>query len=77
MFEIFPLASFLILSALISGRIIFLKRKGIKVSQTSSVRNKSILFLYPFFSLFMLLWLFEIAKPAFQISISIFHETIT
>lgn len=77
LFEIFPLASFLILGALISGRIIFLKRKGIKVSQVNSGRKKLTLFLYPIFSFLMLLWLFELAKPAFQISISMLPETIT
>ena len=77
LFEIFPLASVLIIGVLISGRIIFLKRNGIKVSQASSGKNNSTLFLYTFFFLFMLLWLFELAKPAFQISISVLPETVT
>jgi len=76
LFAIYPLASFLIIGTLISGRIILLKRKGIKVSQVNSGRIKSTLFLYPIFLFLMLLWLFEIAKPAFQISISILPETI-
>ena len=76
-FEIFPLASFLILIFLILGRVFFLKRKGVKVSSGSVKKIKSTVFLYPVFILILLLWVWEIAKPAFQISVSMLPESIT
>ena len=76
-FEIFPLLSFLILTSLISGRIIFLKRKGVKVSASSGKKDKTTVFLYPVFLLILFLWIWEIAKSLFQISVSILPESIT
>lgn len=74
-FEIFPFASFLVLTFLISGRIYFLKSKGINVSSGSSTRKKSQLFLYSIFLLIFFLWMFEIAKPAFQFSFSVLPKS--
>jgi protein-S-isoprenylcysteine O-methyltransferase Ste14 len=76
-FEIFPFLSFLILTSLISERIIFLKRKGVKISSARRKAVKTALFIYPVFLVIMLLWLWEIAKPVFQVSVSILHESIT
>ena len=76
-FEVFPLASFLVLILLISGRTFFLKRKGITVSSGSQRKKKFLLFLYPVFLLILLLWLLEIVKPAFQISVSVLPVLVT
>jgi protein-S-isoprenylcysteine O-methyltransferase Ste14 len=76
-FEIFPIASFLILLLLITGRIIFLKRKGITVNSVASERRKSMIPLYFLFFLFALLWLLQLAKPTFQFSFSVLPEAIT
>lgn len=76
-FEILPLASFLVLIFLISGRVIFLKRSGVKVSSASAKRNKFRLFLYLLFLPILFLWLFELVKPAFQISFSVLPESFT
>lgn len=65
-FDIFPLASFIVLIVMISGRIILLKRKGIRVSSSTGKKNKPALFLYPLFLALLLLWLFEIVKPLFH-----------
>ena len=76
-FEIFPLASFLLLIILIYGRVVILKRKGVKVSSGSGKKGKTSVFLFPVFFLILLLWVWEIAKPVFQVSVSILHESIT
>ncbi|TNF40784.1 MAG: isoprenylcysteine carboxylmethyltransferase family protein [Bacteroidetes bacterium] len=76
-FEIFPLISFLILIFMISGRVFFLKRKGVKISSASKKAVKTSLFIYPVFLVIMFLWLLEISKPVFQISFSVLPETIT
>ena len=76
-FEIFPFLSFLILTTLISGRIIFLNRKGVKVSSGSGKQNKTTVFLYPVFVMILLLWIWEMMKPAFQINFSILPEKLT
>jgi len=70
-FEIFPFGSFLILLILISGRVVFLKRKGVQVSSDSGKKNKPVLLLFSAFLLIILMWLFELIKPAFQISFSV------
>ena len=76
-FEIIPFLSFLILIFMISGRVVFLKRKGVKTSSARRKVVKTALFIYPVFLVIMLLWLWEILKPIFQISFSILPETIT
>ena len=76
-FEIFPLVSFLILIFMILGRVVFLKRKGVKISSAGRKAVKNALFIYPVFLVIMLLWLWEISKPVFQISFSVLPETIT
>ena len=76
-FEIFPLVSFLILILMISGRVFFLKRKGVKTSSAGRKAVKTALFIYPVFLLIMFLWLWEISRPVFQISFSVLPETIT
>jgi protein-S-isoprenylcysteine O-methyltransferase Ste14 len=76
-FEIFPLAGSLVLTFLISGRICFLKSKGINLSSGSSARKKSQLFLYSIFLLILFLWMFEIAKPAFQFSFSVLPKSFS
>jgi protein-S-isoprenylcysteine O-methyltransferase Ste14 len=75
-FEIFPLASFLVLIILIYGRIVFLKRKGIQVSSGSGKKNRTTVFLYPVFFLILLLWVWEIMKPAFNMTVSILPEKL-
>lgn len=76
-FKIFPLASFLILIFLILGRVVFLKLKGVKVSAGSGKKIKTTVFLYPVFLLILLLWVWEMMKPAFQITFSILPKKLT
>jgi protein-S-isoprenylcysteine O-methyltransferase Ste14 len=76
-FEIYPFASFLVFILLISGKIFVLKKKGISVNSGSAKKKTNLVFLYPIFLLILFLWLFQIAKPAFQITLSILPETFT
>jgi len=76
-FDIFPLASFIVLIFMISGRIILLKQKGIRVSSNAGKKNKPAFFLYPLFLPLLLLWLFEITKPLFQFSCSVLPGSVT
>jgi protein-S-isoprenylcysteine O-methyltransferase Ste14 len=76
-FNWFPILSFLIFAFILSGRIYYLKQNSIKVSSGSAKTGKVKLSLYLVFLLIMLLWLFEIIKPAFQISVSVFPDFIT
>jgi protein-S-isoprenylcysteine O-methyltransferase Ste14 len=75
--EIFPFSGFLVLIFLISERIFYLKRNGIKVSSETRSSSKTKVILYPVFLLILLLFLFESIKPVFQISFSILPETLT
>jgi len=75
-FEIFPFISFLALITLISGRIFFLKRKGINVSSESVKKNRLGIFVYSAFLLILLLWLFELTKFAFHFSISVLPKVL-
>lgn len=76
-FKIYPFASFLVFILLISGKIFVLKKKGISVNSGSAKKKTNLVFLYPIFLLILFLWLFQIAKPAFQITLSILPETFT
>ncbi len=76
-FEIFPLAGFLLLVFLISGKILLLKKRGVKVSEGKDNPPGVKIILYPVFMLLLLMWLFELAKPVFQISFSIFTRELT
>ena len=76
-FEIFPLVSFLILILMFYGRVVFLKRKGVTISSAGRKAVKTSLFIYLVFLVIMLLWLWEISKPVFQISFSVLPEIIT
>lgn len=74
-----PLAGFLFILILLIERILFLRSKGIEVgvgSNPEKMKNNKLL-LYPVFGLILLLWLFEITKPAFHFSFSILPEILT
>ncbi len=73
-FAFIPLAAFLVLIALISGRIIILKKKGINVGSGKQDKKKSLLWVYPVFAVLFILWLFEIIKPVFQVSLTVLPE---
>jgi len=75
--EIFPFISFFVLITLISGRVVFLKRKRIKVNSGPGKRNNPVVLLFSAFLLIFLIWLFELIKPVFQISVSVLPELLS
>ena len=75
--NVIPLIGFLIYISIISGRIVLLKRKGIRVNSRSAAENKRKYLLYPFFSFIFLLMLFEMVRIAVNIPYQLLPEAIT
>ena len=75
--SIFPFVSFLFLAVSLIVRIIYLRKKGIRVSSKSGENPKILIFLYPVFGLLFLVWLTELANLAFQFSLSVLPEILT
>ena len=77
-FNAIPLTGFLFILVFLIIRIGFLKRKGIVVSKDSEKSKKSsTLLLYPGFAIILLVWLFEIIQPVFQLSFSVLPEVLS
>jgi len=74
--DYFPLTGFLLMLILITVRIYSLKQKQIQVI-SSSQKNRSSKVLYPIFVFIFLLWLFELIRPAFQLSFSLLPTSVT
>lgn len=68
-FDIFPFAGFLLFSILILVKSILLKRKGIRVSSKSGKSTKLKFILKPVSLIIIYVWMFEITKPVFHLSI--------
>jgi len=75
--EIVPFAGFLVLSVLILGKTILLKKRGIKVSAGNENPPGYMRILYPVFFLLLFVWFFELAKPVFQFQFSILSGQLT
>jgi protein-S-isoprenylcysteine O-methyltransferase Ste14 len=75
--DLYPFISFLLLIFLISVKIIFLKRKGIRVGSGAGKSSWRTILLYVFFLLVLLVLLFEMVSPAFSPSFSVLPEMIT
>lgn len=75
--EIFPFAGFLALTILISGKIFLLKKRGVKVNAGNENPPGFIRILYPVFFLLLIVWLFELAKPVFQLQFFILSRQLT
>ncbi len=58
--SLLPLLSFVFISTLLSGRIIVLKRKGIRVSSKEGKKPKWMVFIYPVFGALFLVWVAEL-----------------
>lgn len=76
-FNNIPLFSILILAAFLTGRIIYLQKKGVQVSSKPKESNNSKWFLFPVFGLIFLIWLFEISSSAFLFSFPVLPEILT
>ena len=76
-YAIIPLVSFILLLAIITGRVIFLKQNGVLVISKRKKNKVSSFNLFPVFLFFMMLWIFEITKPVFQIPFSVLPGFLT
>ena len=76
-YETVPFISCLILVAILSFRMLFLQKKGIRLRSKQRKKKKSSRFLFPFFGLIFLLWLFEITQAAFNFSFSALPKIFT
>lgn len=77
LFEVCPLISILILGLIITGRIIFMKKKKVPVNSKTKKSAFVKFFIYPTFLLIFFLLIFELAKPALQISLVILPDIIS
>lgn len=75
--SIFPLVSFLVLLISLISRIIYLRKKGIKVNSKQNKKPLYLHFLYPVFALIFLLWTGELVGLAFQLPSMILPEILT
>jgi protein-S-isoprenylcysteine O-methyltransferase Ste14 len=63
--SIFPFFSFPFLTLTLAARVIYLKKKGIRVTRKTRNNARYLVFLYPVFGLLLLLWLTELINLAF------------
>lgn len=76
-FNFFPGVGLLIIILLIAGKVIFLKRKGIKTGSRSN-QNKPVKWLkYSLFGVILLLLFFEIFNPVLQLPFNLLPENAT
>jgi protein-S-isoprenylcysteine O-methyltransferase Ste14 len=75
--KIIPFLGFIFLTALISGKIFLLQKKGVKVSSGNENPPRFMFILYPVFFLILLSWVLELTKPVFHFQFTIFSDQFT
>ncbi len=65
--RIFPLASFFLFCFVLTGRILYLRRKGVQLSPGPGRKPWFMLVAYPVFGVLFLIWLTELVLLAFQL----------
>ena len=73
----FPPGGFLFIVAFLSVKIWLLNKKGVQVSSGTAQSRKTRWILYPVFAGLFVAWLFQMIKPVFRISWSVFPEIVT
>ncbi len=76
-FNAVPQIAFIVLVITISGRIIWLKKSGIKVASKTEKNNHFKWIILLVFGILFILWLFEIIQPIFFKTVSILPEFAT
>ena len=76
-FNKLPLLFFLAFFAALLLKISFLKRKRVQTRAKDRTKNKADNFLYPAFVLVFLLWLFELVKVTFGLSIAVLPNMLS
>jgi protein-S-isoprenylcysteine O-methyltransferase Ste14 len=75
--DIFPLVSFLVFVFLLTGRILYLRKQGIRLSPGPGKKPWFLILLYPVFGVLFLLWLAELVLLAFQLQALLLPEWVT
>jgi protein-S-isoprenylcysteine O-methyltransferase Ste14 len=73
----FPPVGFLFIVAFLSVKIWLLKKKGVQVRSGTPQSRKTRWILYAVFAVLFAVWFFQVIKPVFRISLSVFPETVT
>jgi protein-S-isoprenylcysteine O-methyltransferase Ste14 len=76
-FHFIPLVGFVFILLMITGRILYLKSVGVSVLAEPGKNQKSNIFLYPVFVILVLLFIWEICAPLFQIKLFDFLQVFT
>jgi protein-S-isoprenylcysteine O-methyltransferase Ste14 len=75
--SIFPLAGFLFIAGALAGRILVLRKKGIRVSSKAAGKPRHLLLLYPFFVALLVVWLSELLRLAFGLTLGFLPDWFT
>lgn len=75
--SILPFTSFLFLAFSLIARIVYLRKKGIKVSSKQNKKPRYLQLLYPAFALIFLLWTGELVRLAFRLPSLVLPEIFT
>lgn len=73
----FPLAGFFAIVVLIAARVLFLKKRNVRVSSAAEKTSTKKGLLYILFLLILIVWLYELAKPIFGFSVILLPETLS
>lgn len=77
LFDLFPIVSLLIFIVLITGKVIFLKRKGIKTGSRTGQNKLVKKLIDSLFGIILLLLFFEICNPVLKLPFHLLPEKIT
>jgi len=75
--SIFPFISFLFFSLILTGRIIYLQKKGIRISSNAGDKPWYLVLIYPVFVLLFLLWIAELVNLALHLTVSFLPDWFT
>lgn len=75
--SIFPFGSFLFFAVSLITRVIYLRKKGIRVSSKQNKKPLYVRFLYPVFALLFFIWIAELLRIAYQFHWLILPDSVT
>lgn len=75
--ESWPLISTVLLSVILMVKIVWLKKQGMRPNRLNKHKSRSSILIGVVFFLISALWLFEVARPAFNIEFSLLPQPLT
>jgi len=75
--ESWPLISSILLSFILIVKIVWLKKAGIRPGKLNKNKSRSNPLIGVVFSLFLLIWLFEMIRPAFEMKFSLLPKVLS